>query len=156
MKKKRRFQKNATLLVWGEAGLALGSPRAKPLLEAIYATTGIENLLLAGEEGVALRTDINVNVLTQGGTGLDDVATATGSGHVTVLGMDIIFHSLLLGISTPPPGLWPGTASRSGRWPQSGTGQKIGGHLTRHSVRRKRYNSLSPGPEHQPGRHLLH
>lgn len=72
--------------------LALGSPGAKSFLEAIYATTGIDNFLLAGKEGMTLRTNINVDVFAECRTGLDDVAAATGSGHITILGVDIGFH----------------------------------------------------------------
>jgi hypothetical protein len=83
----RRFQKYSL-----KRRLALGSPASKPLLKAIYATTGIKNLLLAGKERMTLGTDINMDVLAQGRTGLNDVATATRGRHLTVLGMNIGFH----------------------------------------------------------------
>jgi primosomal protein N' (replication factor Y) len=42
----------------------------------------------------------------------------------------------------PPPDLSSGTASSFWRWPKSGSGQKIGGHLTRPSAGRKDFTRL--------------
>lgn len=72
--------------------------QAKSLVETVNASTSINQLLLAGIEGVALRADFNLDVLL-GGTGRKDVATGTADGGLFVLGMDIflhVFHLFLL------------------------------------------------------------
>lgn len=57
------------------------------LVEAIYTSAGINELLLTGEEWVALRADFNLDVLLGGG-GLNDVAAGAGDGSGFVVRMD--------------------------------------------------------------------
>ena len=72
--------------------------QAESLVETINTSTGIDQLLLAGIEGVALRADFNLDVLLSG-TGRKDVATGTADRGLFVLGMDTflhVFHLFLL------------------------------------------------------------
>ena len=61
------------------------------LVEAINTSTGVNQLLLAGIERVALGADFNSDVLL-GGTGRKDVATSTTDGGLFVIGMDAFSH----------------------------------------------------------------
>ena len=65
--------------------------QAESLVEPINASTGIDQLLLAGIEGVALRADFILDVLL-GGTSRKDVATGTADCGLFVLGMDTFLH----------------------------------------------------------------
>ena len=65
--------------------------QAKSLVEPINTSTGVNQLLLAGIERVALGADFNTNVLL-GGTGRKDVATGTADRGLFVLGMDTFLH----------------------------------------------------------------
>ena len=61
------------------------------LLETVNTSACINELLLAGVEGVALGADFNSDVLL-GGTGLDHVAASTGDGCFNVIGVDSLSH----------------------------------------------------------------
>ena len=65
--------------------------QAKTLVEAINTSTGVNQLLLAGIERVALGADLNTNVLLGGASG-KDIATCTADGGLFVLGMDTFLH----------------------------------------------------------------
>ena len=65
--------------------------QAKTLVEAINPSTGVNQLLLAGIERVALGADLNTNVLL-GRTGRKDIAAGTADSGLFVLGMDIFLH----------------------------------------------------------------
>ena len=65
--------------------------QAKTLVEAINTSTGVNQLLLAGIERVALGADLNTNVLL-GGTGRKDVATCTADRGLFVFGVDTFLH----------------------------------------------------------------
>ena len=65
--------------------------QAKTLVEAINTSTGVNQLLLAGIERVALGADLNTNVLL-GRTGSKDIAAGTADGGLFVLGMDTFLH----------------------------------------------------------------
>jgi hypothetical protein len=77
---------------WDIDRLALGSPATETLLEAIDTTTGIQDLLLAGVERVALRTNINVNIFAHSRARLDHIATTTGGRNVLIFRVYIVFH----------------------------------------------------------------
>jgi len=70
---------------------AFGRLDAVFLVEALDAACGINELLLAGKEGMAGRTDFNLDILYRR-TGLDDIAARTGNGGEFVFGMDTLFH----------------------------------------------------------------
>ena len=57
------------------------------LVELINAAAGVDQLLLAGVEGVALGADLNGDVLL-GGAGLDHGAASAPDGGLLVIGMD--------------------------------------------------------------------
>ena len=65
--------------------------QTKSLVEPINASTGVNQLLLAGIERVALGADLNADVLL-GGTSRKDVATGTANRSLFVIGMDTFLH----------------------------------------------------------------
>ena len=65
--------------------------QAESLVETINTSTGVNQLLLAGIERVALGADFNADVLL-GGAGRKDVATGTANRSLFVLGMDTFLH----------------------------------------------------------------
>ena len=65
--------------------------QAEALVEAINTSTGVNQLLLAGIERVALGADFNTNVLL-GRTSGKDIAACTADSGLFVLGMDTFLH----------------------------------------------------------------
>ena len=65
--------------------------QAETLVEAIDTSTGVNQLLLAGIERVALGADLNTNLLL-GGAGGESVATGATDRGLFVLGMDTFLH----------------------------------------------------------------
>ena len=65
--------------------------QAKTLVETVNTSTGVNQLLLAGVERVALGADFNTNVLLGGASGKDIATRATDRG-LFVLGMDTFLH----------------------------------------------------------------
>ena len=65
--------------------------QAETLVEAIDTSTGVNQLLLAGIERVALGADFNTNLLL-GGAGGESVATGATDRGLFVLGMDTFLH----------------------------------------------------------------
>ena len=57
-------------------------------LEALDATRGVDHLLLAGEEGVAVGADFEDDVALVGGAGLEVVAARAAHGGFVVLRMN--------------------------------------------------------------------
>ena len=76
---------------------------AVTLIEAIDASGGIDQLLFAGKERVASRTDFYVQVTFAGGAGFEDLAARAGNGYFVVFGMNSWFHSSSLSIGGPRP-----------------------------------------------------
>jgi hypothetical protein len=74
--------------------LALAAATAKTLVKAIYPTTSIGNLLLAGKEWMALRTHVNVKVFTGRGTSFDLVTTATSRCDILIFGVYFCLHGI--------------------------------------------------------------
>ena len=64
---------------------------AETLLEAIDATAGVNQLLLAREERMAFGADFNADVLF-GRTGFNHFAASTRNSGLLVVGMDIVSH----------------------------------------------------------------
>ena len=78
--------------VWKSGSLSDLFIQIVALLEAIHTSAGIDQLLLAGKERMALGTDINAKVFL-GGRRLDNFAAcATDRGRL-ILGMNTLFHS---------------------------------------------------------------
>ena len=65
--------------------------QAEALVEAINTSTGVNQLLLAGIERVALGADFNLNVLL-GRTSGKDIAASAADGSLFVLGMETFLH----------------------------------------------------------------
>ena len=61
------------------------------LLELVHASACIDKLLLAGEEGMALGTDINFQILLDG-LGVVNRTASASDGSVLVIGMDALLH----------------------------------------------------------------
>ena len=68
---------------------------AETLVEALNTSAGVNQLLLASVERMALGANFDVD-LGFGGTSLDDVAACAGDGAVNVVRMDTLFHSFHL------------------------------------------------------------
>ena len=65
--------------------------QAKTLVETINTSTGVNQLLLAGIERVALGADFDSDVLL-GGTSSKDIAASAADGSLIVLGMETFLH----------------------------------------------------------------
>lgn len=61
------------------------------LVELVHAAAGVDELLLAGVERVALGADFNRDVLL-GGTGLNHVAAGAANRGRLIIGMNTFFH----------------------------------------------------------------
>ena len=66
--------------------------QTKTLVEAVHTAAGIVQLLLTGEERMALGTNFHADVLL-GRAGRDHITAGTGDGGLLVIGMDALFHS---------------------------------------------------------------
>jgi hypothetical protein len=74
-----------------QQALASGFFNVVFLPEPLNPSGGVNQLLLAGEEGVAGRANFHLYIFN-GGTGLDYVPAGAGDfGHL-VLGMNLLFH----------------------------------------------------------------
>ena len=62
------------------------------LVELVNAAAGVNELLLAGVEGVALGADFNDDVLL-GAAGFDDLAASAADGGLLIVGVDSRLHS---------------------------------------------------------------
>ena len=61
------------------------------LLESVYAAAGINELLLAGIEGMALGADFNTKLFL-GGSAFEGLAAQATNGCYLIFGMDLFFH----------------------------------------------------------------
>ena len=61
-------------------------------LKALNTSAGVNQLLLASVERMALGANFDVD-LRLGGTSLDDVTASAGDGAVNVIRMDTLLHS---------------------------------------------------------------
>src|SRR6478736_5075717 len=79
------------------AGDLLGGLLAVTGLEPGHAATGVEDLLLAGVERVALRADVGRDLAGgRGAAGREGVATGAGDRGLHVVGVKVLLHSVLL------------------------------------------------------------
>ena len=65
------------------------------LVETLYTSAGIDQLLLTGKERVAFGTDFNCDILLCG-KNLDYVAAVAGNGGLFAYGMDAFLHDFHL------------------------------------------------------------
>jgi hypothetical protein len=89
-------------MLWSGGGFGSGF-LAVTLVKAIDASCGIDQLLFTREEGVASRTDFDVQVALLGGASLECLAARAGDGNFNVFGMNSWFHFLSLSIGGPRP-----------------------------------------------------
>ena len=82
--------------------MSLLTAHLKTALELINATAGIDELLLARKERVALRADINTNLtvgISLGRTRLDSLTASAADSYLFILrmysGLHIYYHSFL-------------------------------------------------------------
>ena len=68
---------------------------AVPLIKAIDASSGIDQLLLTREERVASRTNFDVQITFAGRAGLEGLAARAANGYFNVFGMNSWFHLTL-------------------------------------------------------------
>ena len=61
-------------------------------LELVNASACVNELLLTGEEGMALGADINSLLAALGGSGLYDLTACATNGASLILRMDSVFH----------------------------------------------------------------
>ena len=66
------------------------------LVEAIDASCGIDQLLLAGKERVASGTNFDVQVTFFGGASLERLAARAGDGDINVFWVNSWFHLITL------------------------------------------------------------
>ena len=70
----------------------------KTALETLDAATGIDQLLLAGVERMALAANLDVD-LRLGVTGVEHVAAGAGDGSVHIGWMDALLHVIVPSVS---------------------------------------------------------
>src|SRR5262249_55637944 len=92
---------------WPESGASAGRSAGgllrALLAEALHATSGIDQAPLAGEEGMAGRANVGVD-LRAGRARKERVPARTLHGGGGVLGMDVGFHGIPLGSGRGRPG----------------------------------------------------
>ena len=64
---------------------------AKTFFEPVNTSAGINELLTAGKERMALGTDFHTDILFCG-TGMDNLAASTRNGRIYIFWMDSVFH----------------------------------------------------------------
>ncbi len=74
-------------------GRGLGGFLAVTLVEAIDASSGIDELLFTREERVASRTDFDVQVTFFGGASFKRLAARATDGYFNVFGVNSWFHT---------------------------------------------------------------
>src|ERR1700719_2751031 len=75
----------------------LGAARGGGVLlaELVHAARGVDDLLLAGIEGMAVRAHLDLQIVSERRTRLERVAARAGDGDLFVLGMYGGFHGVL-------------------------------------------------------------
>ena len=76
-----------------QGALLNGLFHVETLLEAVNASAGIDQLLLAGEEGVALGANFDLQ-FTLHGTRLKRLTAHATDDGLAIFGMDLFFHAL--------------------------------------------------------------
>lgn len=60
--------------------------------EALHAASGVNQLVFAGKERVAMRTNFNVEIFANGGCGLNGMTTGTSDCDFVQFRMNALFH----------------------------------------------------------------
>ncbi len=79
------------LMLWGGRGFG-GWLLAIALVESIYASGGVDQLLFAGEERVSSRANFDVQVALLGRAGLECIAASAGNSYIDVFWVNSWFH----------------------------------------------------------------
>jgi hypothetical protein len=106
------------LLFGGGGGCGFCSGVGVFLSEAFDAASGVQKLLLAGEERVAVGTDFDAQHVTlHGGTGGEIVSASAVNGYWVIVGMNTGFHEspFCRGRSAPNPAMAGNTEASLGR-----------------------------------------
>ena len=74
------------------SGSAFGGLSAVTFVEAIDAACGINQLLLAGKERVAGRTDFDVQIAFFGRAGFERLTARAANSYFVIFGMNSWFH----------------------------------------------------------------
>jgi hypothetical protein len=89
------------------------------LAKFIDAATGVDDFLLTGIERVAIRTNLDLQIVADGGAGFERIPAGAGDVDRLIFGMDFGFHGTLVivcgrinahpddAIATPPQELPP-------------------------------------------------
>src|SRR5438093_10472955 len=86
------------ILFLGSGGLRSRGLLCVALLEAVNASRGVNELLFAGEERVALRADLDAQLLLRR-SGRPRLAAGTMDLDLMILRLDLCFHELTSGVS---------------------------------------------------------
>ena len=93
----RHCRRQALVRLMLGSGCAFGGGfLAIALVEAIDASGGIDQLLLAGKERVASGTNFNVQVTFLGGASFEGLAARAGDGDLDVFWVNSWFHLITL------------------------------------------------------------
>src|SRR5690606_21849726 len=104
----------------GRGALAVAGAAAVLLLELADPSGSVDDLLLAGIEGMAGRADLHVQLLVQGRARLEGVAAGAHHLDLVILGMNAGFHGESSGVCGPRrsgavgPPVYGGTQSAAG------------------------------------------
>ena len=74
--------------------------QAELLVELGHASAGIDQLLLASEEGVTLRADFHLDILL-GRTCLNHITAGASNSSLLIIGMDSFLHARVHPLSDP-------------------------------------------------------
>jgi len=122
----RRRQEFVRLML-GSGCVFGGGFLAVALVEAIDASCGIDQLLLAGKERVASRTNFDVQVTFLGGASLERLAARAGDGDINVFWVNSWFHLITLSRRHPGPQFQTGHCSRNGLFHTKARGEDTKG-----------------------------
>ena len=90
----------ASLRTRGFCNVSMNLVQAELLVELGHASAGIDQLLLASEEGVTLRADFHLDILL-GRTCLNHITAGASNSSLLIIGMDSFLHARVHPLSDP-------------------------------------------------------
>ena len=84
----------------GSCNVSMNLVQAELLVELGHASAGIDQLLLASEEGVTLRADFHLDILL-GRTCLNHITAGASNSSLLIIGMDSFLHARVHPLSDP-------------------------------------------------------